>query len=101
MIGYNPDLDPQDRASLFKNACTINGFQCLQVRSARRQERVERSGEYRFVVEFSTPTGETFVLGPCCGATETEMPSRSEFPFTVVKIGEDEYRVEDLPIYTP
>ena len=99
--GYNPDLDPEDHAALFKNACTVNGFQCLQVRSARLQEQAAQTGDYRFVVEFSTADGELFVLGPCCGATETEMPLRSEFVFTVVRVGEGAYQVVDLPVYAP
>lgn len=101
LTGYNPDLDPQDRAALFRNACTINGFQCLQVRSARLQEPMVDTGQYRFVVEFSTAAGEQFVLGPCCGATETEVAPRSEFLFTVVQAGEGAYRVQDLPVYAP
>jgi hypothetical protein len=79
----------------------MNGFQCLQVRSARLQERVPHTGEYRFVVEFLTADGEQLVLGPCCEATETEMPPQSEFVFTVVQIEEGEHQVEDLPVYAP
>lgn len=101
LIGYNPDLDPQDLAGLFRNGCTVNGLQCLEVRDARLQEQVPATGEYRFLVEFSTADGELFVRGPCCGATEEEMPSESEFLFTVVRGGDGEYRVQDLPVYVP
>jgi hypothetical protein len=101
LVDNNPGLDPQDHAALWKNACTANGFQCLRVRSARLLENVEAQAEYRFLVEFSTPDGELFVRGPCCGASETDMPPESEFLFTVVRREDGAYRVQDLPVYVP
>ena len=101
LVGYNPDLDPKDYAGLFRNGCTMSGLQCLKLREARLQEQVPATGEYRFVVQFSTAEGQLFVRGPCCGATEEEMPSESEFLFTVVKGGDGKYRVQDLPVYVP
>ena len=98
---YNPDLAPEDSAGLFRNACTINGFQCLQVRSVTLQEREAHTGEYRFAVEFLAPDGGRFVLDPCCGASETAMPSRSQFVFTVTQTGEGAYQIQDLPVYAP
>jgi hypothetical protein len=101
LIDQNPTLDPQDHAALLRNACTANGFQCLRVRRARLEEQVPPGAGYRFTVEFSTPEGELFVRGPCCGASETQMPSQSEFPFAVVLNEDGEYRVQDLPVYVP
>lgn len=98
---YNPELDPEDSAALFRNACTINGFQCLQVQSVTLQQGGTQTGKYRFVVAFLAPDGEQFVLDPCCGATEAEMPPRSQFVFTVTQTGEGAYRVQDLPVYAP
>jgi len=101
LTGYNPDLDPQDHEALFRNACKLSGLQCLRVRSARLQGGSADGGGYQFAVEFSRADGELFVLGPCCGATETEQPSRSEFVFTVVGVAEGKYQVLDLPVYMP
>jgi hypothetical protein len=104
---YNSTLDPQDHDALWQAACTSNGFQCLRVHSARLQEqiRLQEDGsakaEYRFLVEFYTPDDQLFVRGPCCGASEADMPSESEFSFTVVRSKEGAYRVQDLPVYVP
>ena len=101
LIDNNPTLDPEDHAALWRNACTSNGFQCLRVRSARLQADVSSEAEYRFVVEFSTPDDQLFVRGPCCGASETDMPPQSEFLFAVVRSEDGVYRVQDLPVYVP
>jgi hypothetical protein len=101
LIDNNPTLDPQDHAALLRNACTINGLQCLRVRSARLQEDAVSGAEFRFLVEFSMPDGERFVRGPCCGASETDMPPESEFSFAVVRSEDGAYRVQDLPVYVP
>lgn len=101
LIDHNPGLDPMDHAALLENACTVQGFRCLEVWSAHLQERRASSGEYRFVVQFTTADGELFVRGPCCGARETEMPPQSEFPFTVVKGADGNYRILELPVYVP
>jgi hypothetical protein len=98
---YNPTPDPQDHAALWQAACTSNGFQCLRVCSARLPEDGAAKAEYRFLVEFSTPDDQLFVRGPCCGASETKMPSESEFLFTVTVTKDGEYRVQDLPVYVP
>lgn len=57
--------------------------------------------EYRFLVEFLAPDGGRFILEPCCGATETDMPPRSQFVFTVAQTGEGAFQVQDLPVYAP
>ena len=101
LIHHNPALDPQDHAALLRNACTVNGFQCLRVRTARLHQQVASGAEFHFGVEFSTPDGGLFVRGPCCGASETDMPPQSEFLFTVTMSKDGEYRVQDLPIYVP
>jgi hypothetical protein len=97
--GWNPGVDPADHATLLENGCTINGLQCLPLKSVLAQEAIS-DDTYQFMVTFATADGETFVLGPCCGADETEMPPQSEFTFTVVKVG-DAYRVQELPVYVP
>jgi hypothetical protein len=97
-ISVNPDTDPGDPAALLEAACTRQ-LQCLRVLNIAEEEAVSDS-EFRFLVEFQTATGELFVLGPCCGATEAEMPPMSQFPYTVIKDG-DAFVVQELPVYVP
>jgi hypothetical protein len=100
MIDHNPEIDPDDRADLFRNACTINGAQCLEIKSVVLDEQPSLS-EFKFAVEFKNEDGALFELGPCCGATETEQPPQSVFVYTVVKSATDDYVVMEMPIYIP
>jgi hypothetical protein len=97
-ISVNPDIDPNDPAALLEAACTRQ-LQCLRVLNIADEEAVS-DAEFRFLVEFQNADGELFVLGPCCGATEAEMPPVSQFPYTVIKDG-DTFRVQELPVYVP
>jgi hypothetical protein len=100
LIEDNPSLDPQDHASLWKNACEINGFQCLVVYSYAIREQLS-ANEFIVTVQFQDDQGNLFVRGPCCGASETDMPPQSEFDFHVVKDQAGDYQVMDLPVYVP
>ncbi len=95
----NPDVSAYDYALLLERACRQNGFQCLELKSIVEQT-LQSATETRFTVEFTTTDGRLFVRGPCCGATETEMPSVSRFEYTVKKIG-DSFLVQELPVYVP
>jgi heat shock protein HslJ len=96
---WNPDLDPSDQAGLWEKGCTMNGLQCLAVRQILATEQIS-DDSYRCTVQFQNPDGSLFVRGPCCGATEEEEPSQSDFVFTVVRQGEG-FAVQDLPVYVP
>lgn len=95
----NPELDPADTAQLLRNGCLLNGLQCLPI-YALGDGQVIAEGIYAFDVQFNTPEGRRFERGPCCGATETEMPTQSIFSFRVQQHG-DRYLVLDLPPYVP
>jgi hypothetical protein len=95
--GWNPDVAGDDYATLFERGCTANGLMCLQMGKVVDEEQVSPS-EFRFVVEFVNEDGTPFVLGPCCGATEEEMPPRTEFTFRVTKV-DNRFLVQDLPVY--
>lgn len=99
MVDWNPEVAPNDHLTLWENACNMNGLQCLKLRSAILRE--EKANKYVFTVEFSNPDGSMFVRGPCCGATETEMPSVSQFDYLVQKDAEGQFKVADLPVYIP
>jgi hypothetical protein len=100
LVYFNPTIPPNDHAALLRNACTINGIHCLQVNSAGLDRQVSDT-EFVFKVDFLNPDGTLFVLGPCCGASETESPPQSVFMFTVRKEEEGKFLVLDLPPYTP
>ncbi len=96
---FNSQIDPMDHVALWTWACENSLLQCLQVRSA---ELVHQEGEtYVFQVEFTNPDGSLFVLGPCCGANETEMPPQSQFEYTVTKNAEGGFVVMNTPPYVP
>ena len=96
---FNPELDPNDRISLWSWACDNQLLQCLEVRSATFKEL--KGDSYLFQVEFSRADGSLFVLGPCCGADETEMPPVSQFEFTVSRNAEHRFVVMNTPPYVP
>ena len=96
---FNPEIDAQDHVALWMWACDHQLLQCLEVRS---EELVNKEGDtYVFQVEFNNPDGSLFVLGPCCGANETEMPPVSRFEFTVTKNAEGTFVVLNTPPYVP
>jgi hypothetical protein len=97
--GWNPDVDPDDYVKLFERGCTANGLMCLQMGKVVDEEQ-ESPSEFRFVLEFLSDDGTPFVLGPCCGATEEEMPPQTGFAFTVTKV-DNRFLVRDLPVYVP
>lgn len=96
---WNPGTAPDDYPKLLENGCEGNGLQCLKVRNVVREEQVSPT-EFRFVVEFSNEDGTLFKQGPCCGASETEQPTKTQFDYIVMKSG-DKFLVRGLPVYVP
>lgn len=96
---FNPEIDPNDRVGLWTWVCENQLLQCLEVRST---EFLHQEGDtYIFQVEFNNPDGSLFVLGPCCGANETEMPPVSQFEFTVIRNEDGKFVVMNTPPYVP
>ena len=96
---FNPQIDASDHLALWAWACDNRLLQCLEVRSAELLHQEDST--YVFQVEFNNPDGSLFVLGPCCGANETEMPPESQFEFTVIKNAEGKFVVMNTPPYVP
>jgi predicted small secreted protein len=97
--GWNPDAAPDDLPALWELACRHNGLQGLP--EVEILELVWESTDHVVAtVRFGTFEGETFVLGPCCGATAAEMPPRSEFRYRL-RLDDGRRLVEDLPVYVP
>lgn len=96
---FNPQIDMSDRVALWTWVCENRLLQCLEVRST---EFLHQEGDtYVFQVEFTNPDGSLFVLGPCCGANETEMPPVSQFEFTVTRNANGKFVVMNTPPYVP
>ena len=96
---FNPEIDPSDPVGLWAWACENRLLQCLKVRSATFQ-RLE-GDTYVFQVEFSNEDGSLFVLGPCCGANETEMPPVSQFEYRISRTVPGKFTVMEPPPYVP
>lgn len=100
LIGYNPSLSDEDKEGLLEAGCEYNGLMCLSVLSTRLIN-ANSTDEYIFEVEFANPDGSLFVLGPCCGASEEEMPPVSTFNIRVRCESDGICKVLDLPPYVP
>ena len=100
LLGYNPTISGEDKEGLLQAACEFNGFVCLDILSAELKE-VNDQGDFTFEVRFSNPDGSEFVLGPCCGATEEEMPPVSSFSVQVHCEDDKSCKVMGLPPYIP
>ena len=98
--GYNPDLDPMNQAALLEAGCTFNGLMCLKTLDVTLIQAVE-AREFAFAVTFANPDGSLFVLGPCCGASEEDMPPVSTFTVHVTCEDDGPCLVLELPPYVP
>lgn len=102
LIEMNPNIDPGDRAVLLRNACEVNGFQCLRLRDVISSIAVRGEGGARivfFVVYLADRDDEIFALGACCGG-EGGLP-QIRFTFNVKELEDGAFRVVDLPPYIP
>jgi hypothetical protein len=95
---WNPDVPANHYGQLFAAACETQ-LRCLEVRRVVSAKAVS-AAQFNFVVEFSNEDGTLFKRGPCCGATEKEMPTVTQFKYSVEQIG-GEMRVHGLPVYVP
>lgn len=100
MIDHNPMVDPTDHASLFRNACTINGAQCLPLAGEPVLLR-SATNEFLFSVQFELEAGSVFELGPCCGEDGSNQEPQSVFEYLVMRTEAGDFLVMDLPVYVP
>ncbi len=99
LIQMNPDVNPRDFEGLWKNACTVNGFHCLQI---KRVDHIESDGRIVILyVEFMNPDGSLFVQSPCCGDIQSPEIRISLFKYQVQIDETRTGRVLDLPVYIP
>lgn len=94
----NPDIPKDDYAALWQAVCTRQSL-CLSVARIVEEKAIAQD-EFEFVIEFIWRDGTLFKFGPCCGATEAEMPPVWQFPYIVRKIN-GQFRVMEGPVYLP
>jgi len=105
LISLSEPSTPDDHALLWRNACDLSGLQCLaidRIVSTERYEMTEQNplNAFKITVEFKDRTGKVFVLGPCCGASEQDMPPVSQFIVDVIE-RDGEFYVTSLPVFVP
>lgn len=100
MIDHNPEISPEAHGALLQNACTINGAQCLQMKSIVLDEKISNS-KFTYRVEFQNEDGSLFVQGPCCGESDENSEERSSFLFEVSMNAEGKFLVMDMVPYGP
>ncbi len=99
LVSWNPDLSESEPAVLLRKGCEQNGWQCLTIKSILQEEQVD-ADTFTFVVQFANNDGSLFTRGPCCGATEAEMPTQTDFTYVVRKTDRG-FVVETAPVYVP
>lgn len=93
---YNPKGET-DHDDMIENYCQAT-LTCLPANSI---ESIKISNdEYQYKVQFYKEDGSIFVLWPCCGATEEEMPPQDTFEYTVKKI-DGIFKVMTPSLYVP
>lgn len=100
MRQHNPGIDPDDYASLFRNACTINGAQCLEILQVEFLGKPSNA-EFQFAVQFENDDGSLFTLGPCCGDEDINAGPKDKFLYTVRLECTGRYLVMGMPVYVP
>lgn len=99
LINLNPTVDPRDHAALLKNACEINGYQCLKVRTVELHGEPPLSSDFSFLVEFQNEDGSLFVFQPSSGADGTPAAPISQFIYHLEKNSAGRLVVMQLPVY--
>jgi hypothetical protein len=95
---WNPDVPANHYGQLLASACELQ-LRCLEVRRVVRSTVIS-SSQFDFTIEFRNDDGTLFKRGPCCGATEKEMPTVTQFTYRVEQRA-GEMRVHGLPVYVP
>jgi hypothetical protein len=95
---WNPDVPANHYGQLLASACELQ-LRCMEVRRVVSSKAISAS-QFEFVVEFSNEDGTLFKRGPCCGATEKDMPTVTRFSYSVEQRN-GQMRVHGLPVYVP
>lgn len=98
---WNPSVDPNDYAELWRNGCEMNGLNCLAVNATEVGGR-SPDGSYVINAWFTEANGNGFSILENKGGGENEVPSRRNvFRFKIIKSSDGASRVQTMPVYTP
>ncbi len=103
---YNWDMITQYRDPEKQNSSKEEelAYYCSAVGTCLRAELLgfgkRAENDYIFTIQFREKDGSKYIFGPCCGATEEDEPSRTQFEYEVKKIDGD-YKVVTPPLYRP
>ena len=97
MSVFSTESDLANKELILKDFCFAVGT-CLTAKPLKTEK--VNDNEYVVTTEFLDDDGSVFVYGPCCGATEEEMPPVREFEYTVVR-NEGVFMVATPPLYMP
>jgi hypothetical protein len=115
---WNPTVSYYDLGTLWKNACEMNGLNCLRVKDIVKKEIVtpeevfrdevtdgwsEKQYKYdlvyKYTITYQNQDGSTFQIGPCCGEEDNGERTK-EFNVLVGK-KDNNFFILTPPPYTP
>jgi hypothetical protein len=96
----NPEVDPDDHSALLEQACKVNGFVCLRLKSSVLSAQPSEE-LFIFKVSFEAENGKAYERLPCCGDSTPGEAGRSEFEYSVVRGEDGQFRVMELPLMEP
>jgi hypothetical protein len=97
LANFSPEEERDNKPLVLKNYCLATQT-CLKANVLNIKKQTEN--DYILSVQFIKKDNNTFVLGPCCGATEEEMPSMDKFDYNVKKVN-NLFKVATPPVYVP
>lgn len=100
MMSHNPHIPSDNLAALLRNACTINGAQCLQVMRIEPHQAVSER-EFHFQVAFMLPDGSLLSIPRQPEDSGANSQPQTLFLFRVKKVADGRFVVLDMPPYAP
>lgn len=93
---FSPQEERNNKAKVLENYARLTKEATLQASITGVEKYSE--GKYILTVQFLNSDGSILVEGPCCGATEEQMPSSDKFEYKVKKI-DGIFKVITAPLY--
>ncbi|MDA8242431.1 MAG: hypothetical protein M0Z67_18930 [Nitrospiraceae bacterium] len=98
--GISSILPPAERSDKGKALGAYYRSVGVPIRAKVLDIKKVADNEYKLKIQFLKDDGSIYVYGPCCGATEKEMPSETEFDYFVQGI-KGIYKVRTPPLFRP
>lgn len=96
--------DDYNGAENFYNGPKENGRIIVYVPGLTVRKFIKEESDFPnqidFIIQFSDKDDSLYEFGPCCGATEETMPTRTEFTYRVERVG-TKFFVITPPLYRP